>query len=224
MTARAIAYTRVSTGEQGVSGLGLEAQRHALELEAERRGWGRLGLVVEVASGAKLAGRPLLAQVLDALDAGEADLLVVSKLDRVARNLSDLLRIVERAQAHGWAFVALDLGIDTSTAAGAFTLSVMGAAAELERRLIADRTRAALAAKKARGHRLGRPSQLAPATLARIVERRAEGATLRTIAQELADAAIPTARGCGTWHAQQVAQALRTHALDLEAAEFRMAS
>jgi hypothetical protein len=177
-----------------------------------------------VASGAKLAGRPLLAQVLDALDAGEADLLVVSKLDRVARNLSDLLRIVERAQAHGWAFVALDLGIDTSTAAGAFTLSVMGAAAELERRLIADRTRAALAAKKARGHRLGRPSQLAPATLARIVERRAEGATLRTIAQELADAAIPTARGCGTWHAQQVAQALRTHALDLEAAELRMAS
>ena len=95
--------------------------------------------------------------------------------------------------------------------------SVVAATAAYERDLIRQRTREALAAKKAQGARLGRPSALPVEVLDRIAARRAEGATLRAIAAELMTDAIPTATGRSTWTAQQVAQALRTHALDQEA-------
>lgn len=218
---RAIAYTRVSTSEQGASGLGLSAQLATLEAEAARRGWGPLGVVTEVASGGSLKARPLLSDVLDRLDRGEADALIVAKLDRLARSLADFARIMERAEAGGWALVCVDLGVDTSTPAGKLTASVIAASAAYERDMVRARTRDALQVKKAQGHRLGRPSSLPAEVLERIAARRAEGATLRAIAAELMADAIPTAQGRPTWSAQQVAQALGTWERDRAAEAVR---
>lgn len=214
----AIAYCRVSTAEQGTSGLGLDAQRTALELEAERRGWGRLGLVVEVASAKTLKGRPLLRETLDRLDRGEATVLVVAKADRIARNTADLLGIAARAERNGWALVLLDLQVDTTTPAGRFLLTSMAAVAQLERDLVSQRTKDALAAKKAAGHRLGRPSTLPASTLDRCVGLRAQGLSLPAIAAALEADGVRTATGGTRWYASTVRSALETARLNAEAA------
>lgn len=215
---RIIAYTRVSTAEQGDSGLGLDAQRRTVEAEADRRGWGHIGLVAEVGSGGSMAKRPLLADVLARLDAGEADALVVARLDRLSRSMLDFARIMDRSAERGWALIALDLGVDTTTPVGSMVASVIAATNAYTRDLIRQNTREALAAKKAQGARLGRPSALPVEVLDRIAARRAEGATLRAIAAELMTDAIPTATGRSTWTAQQVSQALDTRRLNLAAA------
>jgi DNA invertase Pin-like site-specific DNA recombinase len=216
-TPTAVAYLRVSTAEQGASGLGLDAQRATVELAAARRGWGRLGLVVEVGSAKNLSGRPLLRDLLDRLDAGEAEVLVVAKADRLARNTVELLGIAERAKRGGWALVLLDLEIDTTTPAGWFVLTAMAAVSQLERDLISQRTREALAAKAAQGHRLGRPSTLDTDTKVLVHALRAAGLSLRAIAAELEAAEVLTATGRTRWSAQQVSQVLRTVELDAQA-------
>lgn len=214
----AIAYCRVSTAEQGTSGLGLDAQRTALEAEAERRGWGRLGLVVEVASAKSLKGRPLLRETLERLDRGEATVLVVAKADRIARNTADLLGIAARAERNGWALVLLDLQVDTTTPAGRFLLTSMAAVAQLERDLISQRTKDALAAKKAAGHRLGRPSALPASTLDRCVGLRAQGLSLPAIAAALEADGVRTATGGTRWYPSTVRSALETARLNAEIA------
>jgi DNA invertase Pin-like site-specific DNA recombinase len=214
-------YVRVSTTEQGDSGLGLEAQRRTVELEAERRGV-RLGLVSEIASGSLLAGRPLLQELLAGLEGG--DTLIVAKLDRLARNARELLQIVDQADGAGWSLVLLDVNVDTSRPEGRFMLTVMAAVAEMERNRIAERTREALAAKKRQGERLGRPSGLPQRVLRWIEERRNGGASLQRIADELTDRGVPTSAGRPRWHAATVRQALLTIGLDREAAAIRAAA
>src|SRR5690349_6764124 len=102
---RAIGYARVSTTEQGASGLGLDAQRAAIEVEVERRGWAPACLLEDVASGGTLDKRPALSSALDALDRGDADVLVVAKLDRLSRSLADFAALMRRAKQRGWALV-----------------------------------------------------------------------------------------------------------------------
>lgn len=153
---RAVGYVRVSTDDQADSGAGLAAQRQAIEAECERRGWELVALHTDAgASGKSLTGRPALLDALEAMDTGRAQVLLVSKLDRLSRSLLDFAGLMARAQRDGWNLVALDLGIDLSTPAGEFMASVMAAAAQWERRIIGARTRDALAAKRAAGVRLG---------------------------------------------------------------------
>jgi DNA invertase Pin-like site-specific DNA recombinase len=173
--------------------------------------------VVEVASAKTLAGRPLLRDLLDRLDAGEAEVLVVAKADRIARNTAELLGIAERAKRGGWALVMLDLEVDTTTPQGWFLLTTMAAVNQLERDLIAQRTREALAAKAAQGHRLGRPSTLDRDTKVLVLTLRDAGLSLRAVAAELEAAGVLTATGRTRWSAQQVSQVLRTVELDAEA-------
>ncbi|MCA1677351.1 MAG: recombinase family protein, partial [Actinobacteria bacterium] len=82
--------------------------------------------------------------------------LVVAKLDRLSRSVQDAAGLLDRAQRHGWALVAADLGVDASTPAGEAMANVMATFGQLERRMIGQRTREALAARKAAGVRLGR--------------------------------------------------------------------
>lgn len=217
-TTTAIGYARVSTAEQGQSGLGLDAQRAQLEAETARRAWGRLGLVVEVASAKTLKQRPLLTEVLDRLDRGEAQVLVVAKADRLARNTTELLGIAARAERNGWSLVLLDLDVDTSTPVGRMMLTMLAAVNQLERDLIAERTRAALAAKKAAGHRLGRPSTLPAETMHRVVGLRAQGRSLPAIAAELEADGVLTATGRTRWYPSTVRQVLATARLNAEVA------
>lgn len=110
--------------------------------------------------------------------------------------------------------MALDLGVDTSTPAGAFVASVLSAASEWERKIIGARTKEALAAKRAAGVRLGRKSQLDREVLARIVREREAGAGLQVIADGLNQDGVPTTRGGACWHPSTVRAALQVQAHD----------
>jgi DNA invertase Pin-like site-specific DNA recombinase len=149
-------------------------------------------------------GRPALASALDEVSAGRAGTLIVAKLDRLSRSLLDFATLMERAQREGWNLVALDLGIDLSTPAGEFLASVMASAAQWERRIIGPRTKDALAARKAAGVRLGRPSAVPRELVEEIVAAKASGATLTAIAADLTSRSVPTVRGGARWYASTV--------------------
>ena len=203
-----IGYVRVSTAEQADSGAGLAAQRTAIESEAERRGWQLVGLYEDAgASGKSMSGRPGLAAALHAVETGEAEALVVAKLDRLSRSLLDFAGLMERARGKGWSLVALDLGVDTSTPSGEMMASVLATFAQFERRLIGQRTKDALAVKKANGVRLGRPREIPPSVIARIHELRSVGLSVAGIARRLNEEGIASPRG-GRWHSPGVKRAL----------------
>lgn len=147
---RLVAYFRVSTQRQGQSGLGLEAQQAAVQAYATQSGSTIVGSFVEVESG-KRADRPELAKALARAKAVNA-VLVIAKLDRLARNVAFVANLLES----GVEFIACD-----SPHASRLTVHIMSAVAEDEARRISERTRAALGAAKARGQQLGgvRPGQ-----------------------------------------------------------------
>jgi DNA invertase Pin-like site-specific DNA recombinase len=142
-----IGYARVSTEEQN-----LAMQLDALKLVGCHRVFCDEGV-----SGAATERRALN-EALAALRAG--DVLVVWKLDRLGRSLAHLIQIITRLEAEGIGFRSLSEAIDTTTASGRLLFHVMGAIAEFERSLISERTRAGMAAAKARGQHLGRERKL----------------------------------------------------------------
>lgn len=153
-----IGYARVSTEDQH-----LDAQTSALEgIGAER-------IFAEKISGTRKA-RPELDRMIDQLR--EADVVVVTKYDRLSRSLQDLLSIVEDIRTKGAGFRSLAEDIDTTTPAGRLVFHVFASIAQFERERISERTREGLAAARKRGRVGGRPHALTP-------ERRAEVARLR---------------------------------------------
>lgn len=191
-------YVRVSTEEQVISGAGLQAQRAAITAEAARRGWTDLAFIEDAGYSAKNLKRPGLTMALEDLRIGAASVLVVSKMDRLSRSLLDFAGIMQRAQREGWALVALDSPADLTTASGEAMAGVMAVFAQLERRLIGERTRAALAQRKAAGVQLGRPPTVALQVEARVADMTNTGMTLRAIASALADEGhVPP--GGGAW-------------------------
>ena len=206
---KAVGYIRVSTDEQADSGLGLEAQRAAIEGEVGRRRWELVEVFTDTASGRSLSRRPGLEAALAMLEGGGATALVVSKLDRLSRSTKDFATLMERAQRRGWAPVVLDLGVDTTTPVGELVASVMVSVAQWERRAIGQRTKDALAAKRASGAKLGRPRQLPATVRKRIIRMRKNGQTLRGIAEVLNAQGVATAQGGASWHASTVQKVLR---------------
>ena len=219
---RFVSYLRVSTDGQGRSGLGLEAQRQAVAAHIVQAGGELVAEFQEVESG-KRADRPQLAAALAACRTRRA-VLVIAKLDRLARNARFLLSVVEGSGEAGVVFC--DLPTVPAGPVGKFLLTQMAAVAELEAGLISQRTRAALAVAKARGVRLGNP-RLVPATPAmaamarearsrQVAERtadvlavlrqvQAEGASsLRTVAAGLQARGVLTPAGKVQWSATQV--------------------
>ena len=210
-----VAYIRVSTARQGRSGLGLEAQRAAIARFCEAEGYEVLAerLEVETGKGADaLERRPELAAALAEAKRRKCPVLV-AKLDRLSRDVAFIAGLM----AQRVPFIVAELGPD----ADPFMLHIYAALAEKERRLISARTKAALAAARDRGTRLGRngAERLAPAYRAEAVERaralapvvaevRAGGASsLRAIAAGLNMRGIATAQG-KPWSAMQVKRVL----------------
>lgn len=219
-----IGYLRVSTNEQADSGLGLAHQQAVVAQEAARRGWDDLRLISDEGFSAKNLARPGIAEALALLRKGEASTLVVAKLDRLSRSLLDFASLMQRASREGWELVVLDLALDTATPQGQLMAAVMAAFSEYERQLIGARTSDALQQLRAQGVRLGRPRVMDESISARIVGLRESGATLEAIADELNDAAVPTARGGVQWYPSTVRAALQTAALDREAEAIRAAT
>lgn len=208
---RFIAYYRVSTQRQGRSGLGLEAQRRAVLDYLGDNGWELIAEHTEVESG-KRADRPELDAALRACRRHKAT-LVIAKLDRLARNVAFIAKLMES----GVDFVAADL-----PQANKLTIHIMAAMAEYERDAISSRTKEALAAAKARGVKLGGPRIREVSALGRQaqvdragrfaanvkpiiadIQKRAGISTLAGIAAALNAQGVSTARG-GRWGAQTV--------------------
>ncbi|MEQ1933963.1 MAG: recombinase family protein [Fimbriimonadaceae bacterium] len=215
---RAVAYYRVSTAAQGRSGLGLEAQKQAVESLCASRGWEIIAPpFTEVESG-KRANRPELAKALHRAKVTGAT-LVVAKLDRLSRNVAFLAAL----QESGVKFIAADM-----PEANELTVHIMAAVAQAERKAISKRTSEALQAAKARGQRLGNPNGAAALRRAQrgntasleaiksaaadraeqlrpvIDDMRSRGITsLSALAAALNDGGMITARG-GSWHASSV--------------------
>ena len=116
---------RVSTDEQATSGAGLAAQRVAIEAEASRRGWALLDVVEDAGFSGRDLRRPGIKAVLEALRSGRAAALIVAKVDRLSRSMVDFTALMDRSSREGWALVALDLGVDTSTPSGEAMVNVM---------------------------------------------------------------------------------------------------
>lgn len=201
-----LGYLRVSTSEQADSGAGLEAQRRSILSEAERRGWGEADVrfIEDAGFSGKDTRRPGLRLALEVLKRGEASGLVVAKMDRLSRSLLDFTSIMAEAQRQGWALIALDCPVDPSTPTGEAMASILATFSQLERRLIGQRTREALAVKRSEGVKLGRPRILRDEIVERIVDERARGQTLRAIADGLNVEAVPTAQGGRQWHPSTV--------------------
>jgi DNA invertase Pin-like site-specific DNA recombinase len=227
---RFISYLRVSTEGQGRSGLGLEAQRQAVAAHVAQAGGDLMAEFREVESG-KRSDRPQLAAALASCRTRRA-VLVIAKLDRLARNARFLLSVVEGSGEAGVVFC--DLPALPAGPVGKFMLTQMAAVAELEAGLISQRTRAALAVAKARGVRLGNPSPTpATATMAAVAraarsrqvadraadmlavvrQAQAEGASsLRVIAAELHARGVLTPAGKARWSPAQVQRVLAREA------------
>jgi hypothetical protein len=150
-----VAYLRVSTARQGVSGLGLEAQRATVDAFARQHGGTVVGSFIEVENG-KRSDRPELAKALEAARKAKAT-LVFAKLDRLSRNVAFIANLMDA----GVDFVACDQPF-----ASRLTLHILAAVAEDEARRISERTKAALAAAKARGVKLGSPVAAETAAMA----------------------------------------------------------
>ncbi len=157
----ALGYVRVSTEEQSASGLGLADQRARVRAYCRLRGLEVASIIQDggVSGGKPLAKRPGGGKLLQALGRRTAQHVVMLKLDRGFRNAADCLATVEAWEHRGITLHIVDLGgnaIDTASAAGKFMLTVLAGAAEMERNLTRERTRAALQVKRLRGERISR--------------------------------------------------------------------
>jgi DNA invertase Pin-like site-specific DNA recombinase len=199
-----LGYVRVSTDEQGNSRAGLEAQRRAIVRECRRRGWQLVDVIEDAGYSAKDLKRPGIQAALEALESGDARALVAAKLDRLSRSMLDFTALMATAQKQGWALVALDCAVDTTTPAGEAMANVLATFAQFERRLISQRTREALVVKREQGVVLGRPPSVDDAVVRRIVRERRRGRSFRAIAQSLNAEEVPTGQGGKQWYAATV--------------------
>lgn len=202
-TVRIIGYARVSTAGQHDDGASLDAQEHAIRARADLEDWHVVEVVREVGSGATVDHRPLLTRTLARLDRGEADSIVVARLDRLTRSTVDGGQLMQRAQSRGWDLVALDMGMDTRSPTGEAMAGMMIVMGQWERRMISERTKAALAQRAREGVRLGRPMSTTPEarrTRERIVQLRADGLSYARVAAVLNDEGHPTMQGGREWH------------------------
>lgn len=203
---RALGYRRVSTNEQAEHGGGLDAQGDAIERWCAYKHYELLEVVTEAKSTTK--ARPKLLAVFNRLDAGEASVLVVAKLDRMARSAGETERVLDRARKKGWVLVPLDIGVDTTTPMGEAFAATVAVFARLERRRIGERTKEGMDAKRAAGTFKappGRPPAVPVEVRARIRRERVdEGKSLQAIADGLMADGVVTGHGGARWHKSTV--------------------
>lgn len=220
----AVIYVRVSTTEQELSGLGLADQEARCRGYCAAQGWTVTGVYSDGVSG-KTLDRPELARALEALP--RHGVLVALKLDRLTRSVADLAPLAERIAAKGADWVAVAENYDTSTATGRLMLRMVLELSQWEREIIAERTVAALQAKRSRLERLGTTplgfrtdaegrvtaDPEGQETVARARELRQAGLTLQSIADRLHHEGRRTGRG-GRWRTETVRRLLAVRYLE----------
>lgn len=211
----AYCYARVSTQMQVEDGVSLDGQEKQLRYAAESQGYEVVMLREEGRSGKNITGRPVLKKALDDLDAGKAEALFVTRLDRLARSTRDFLSIVDRSHKHEWRLALLDLGLDTATYQGRFVVTIMSAMAEMERGMISLRQKDVHQDRrnsgKVWGVDLGPLPLISESVIDRIEKERNLGLSYKMIADGLNKDEVPTVLRGEKWYASTVRHAyLRT--------------
>lgn len=218
------AYTRISTHAQS-DGYGLDTQRKKIRQWCDLHGVDNVTWYTDTASGGD-TDRDGLQELLNDVQSGDVDAVVVYKADRLSRSLKDLLNVIDDALAPtGTAFVSVTEQFDTSTPTGRLFLQMVGSFSEFERALITERMRdGRLQKAKSGGHATGEvpfgyeknaAGDLVPSkhteTVRTIFRKRGQGETLRAIAEHLNDTDTPTKSG-GKWYASTVSYILKNDA------------
>jgi DNA invertase Pin-like site-specific DNA recombinase len=204
MALQLIGYCRVSTDEQALYGYGLDAQETKLR-DYARRGSAEMVVMRDEGISGKSLERPALMRALAKIAAGEADGLVVTKLDRLSRSVIDFMLLVEWFETAKAQLVVMDVQMDTSTPTGRMMSQMLAVLGEFERGLIAQRTREALAAARAQGKPIGPPAVGdRPELATRIRGMRENGLTLQAICDALNADGVATARGGSMWRPSAV--------------------
>lgn len=179
---RVAIYARVSTSLKQSP----EMQVRELREYCRNRGWTVTGEFIDSGISGSKDSRPQLDRMMAEANRRRFDIVAVWKFDRLARSVSHLLRALETFRSLGIEFVSLSEQIATDTPAGKMVFTVLGAVAELERSLIAERVRAGLRNAKANGKRLGRPPlrELGMPEIRQLRKARRQGASFKKLAQD----------------------------------------
>lgn len=199
---RAIGYIRVSTDKQADHGVSLESQQAKLEAYAALYELELVDIIIDAGVSAKTLERPGLQQALSMLKKGQADALLITKLDRLSRRVKDFATLIEEYfSSDKMSLLSVTDSIDTRSAAGRLVLHVLMSVAEWERATISERTTEALAHKKAKGERTGgvpygyqvaadgrtlRPLEAEQGVIQRVKHHRSAGLTIRAIVAQMA--------------------------------------
>ncbi len=211
----AVGYARVSTIEQGSEGVSLEMQQQRIEAYATAKGLDLADVLVDEGRSGKDLKRPALQELLARCDRGEVGDVIVWKLDRLTRRTRHLLSLVEDLfLARHIELHSVSESLDTSSPHGKFVLTLFGGLAQMERELIGERTRSALAYKRQQGQPTSHPpygfksngsrETMVPVPRELVIVRRILhhwrlGQSYRTIAAKLTADGVPTKQG-GQWH------------------------
>ncbi len=215
-------YLRVSTQKQADEGFSLDSQRKELDAYCAAHGWHvcQDHIYVDAVSG-KTDDRPAFQAMLQAARTGQIQRIVALKLDRIARNLKNLLQTVDELKTCGCALVIKKEQFDTSTVQGMFVLQMLGAVSELERGMISERVTSGRVEKASQGGFLGAPeafgytysnekfviSESEAATVRTVFDLFLSGKSLNAIAKHLNDVGAATKRG-GRWYPVTVSKIL----------------
>jgi site-specific DNA recombinase len=223
---KAIGYVRVSTDRQAEQGVSLEAQEAKIRAMATVQSAELLDVIVDGGESAKSLNRPGLQRLLDLINAGKVDTVIVAKLDRLTRSVKDLCGLLELFEKRKVALVSVAESLDTGSAAGRLVITIMGAVSQWEREAIGERTRDALRHKRGKGERVGNigfgyrlaadgvhiePDPTEQASLAAIRSLRSDGHSLRAVAGALNNSGHRTRRGT-EWRLESVVRAINQDA------------
>ncbi len=231
---KAVGYVRVSTDKQADRGVSLEAQAEKLKAMAVVQGAELVGMIVDAGESAKSLCRPGMERLLALVDAGAVDTVIVAKLDRLTRSVSDLAELLKRFGRRNVSLVSVADALDTRSAAGRLVLNIMVSVSQCEREAIGDRTRDAMQHKRANGERVGtlpfgyrlasdgvhlEPEAQEQEIVATVRDLSRGGCSTRRIADHLNQHGYRTRRG-GPWRHEYVATIRRAtmSALTAEAA------
>jgi DNA invertase Pin-like site-specific DNA recombinase len=155
-TKKAVGYIRVSTEDQVKEGISLDAQKAKIEAYAAINDLELLGIIRDGGASGKSLDREGIVRLLELVEGGNVEAVIVYKLDRLSRRTLDTLSLIENFDGKGIAFHSISEKVDTKSATGKFFLTIISAVAQMERDMIAERTRDALKHKRQKGEWSGR--------------------------------------------------------------------
>lgn len=217
---RAVLYARCSSSEQALEGVTLEAQEARMRAYADLYGIEIVGVIVDAGQSAKSLNRSGLQVALTMLESGQAEAIVINKLDRLTRSVSDWAILIDTYFSKRFALLSVADQIDTRTASGRMVLNLLVCVSQWEREAIGERTSQALCHLKSTGMHVGGipwgheilngrlvVKQTHAHAISLVHELRSSGYTLQRICDELDARQIPTARG-GRWFPMTVKKIL----------------